>query len=484
MAVRNFVGFETGDGREIPAAAGTHAFVSSPVYSGRRAFRAYPSGANSGWARISGSIGSTGTGGPLSAADIWLGCRLRIAAAPASGSERILIVETSALARKLSVLLRSDRRLELADSTDAVLATGATVLAAGRWYHIGVRCGTGTSAQYELRIDGATELSGAGNLASSSVGYVVLGKNGDIGGGSIDVCYDDVVIDDAGWPPAGRVARLAPRGAGAYSAWSGSYADVDEVPNDGDVTYISTSAPGASTFALDSAATAGIAGQIAAVKALATVRDTGGASQLAVRLRSGTTDSDTGWSDPGASYTWRAKLATTDPATGQDWTLAAIDTIEAGVAANAAVEHRCTTVCAMVLWVPVSAQIVHRELRCGVLRAHEFVWRADESGVAELMLNDGMGPEAVGELDRLETTPSAIAPPAAGWDVELLDEAGADVLGGQGADRSATAAVATPIYRTWSGAHGAAVELAGRLLLRISGAGPRGAGVVVLLVRA
>jgi len=187
-----------------------------------------------------------------------------------------------------------------------------------------------------------------------------------VGGDSADtqVWYiDDVVIDDAGFPGSDySIHRMDIDGAGTYTAWTGTYADMDEVPHDSDTSYVnSTGTSGAETGTLESAASAGITWTPRAVKSVAILKEASSTTTLAaVRLRSGSTDSDSTAADVGGTtYVAFQKLHVLNPDTSADWTLAALDSLEVGVVkGNDASDVRCTAAYVMVYAVEDTAPII------------------------------------------------------------------------------------------------------------------------------
>lgn len=61
---------------------------------------------------------------------------------------------------------------------------------------------------------------------------------------SVVVSFKDIALFRDGRPEPGRVAVMVPNANGTYTAWTGSYTDVDEYPTDNDTTYITSSTNG------------------------------------------------------------------------------------------------------------------------------------------------------------------------------------------------------------------------------------------------
>jgi len=108
-------------------------------------------------------------------------------------------------------------------------------------------------------------------------------------------------------------------------------------------------------------------------------------------------------------------------------------------------------------------------------------WGADSDGDAKGLF-DGLDLPLLtgGLLDRIVTVPDALAPPTANYDVTIADALDYDVLGGSGANRSATA-----VETVWLDAANTAIvdqSGAGRLTLTIANAGAGGAGLLAIYV--
>lgn len=352
MAVVNFCGFETGDFAECESTAGTLSVQGTTVRTGGYALQVNPVTTASGYARVKG-LAADGSVADASVANSYIRFYFQYATKPATNSERVLLVWATAAAYKLDIRLNSAGKILVYNRFVSLIGTSTTTLSSGTWYRVEVLCGTGTSASWAMKINGTTELSGTADLHTSNAIYLDFGKNGDQFGQSLDVFFDDITWDDAAYPGPGAIQVMQPNADGFYTDWTASagnrYQCVDELPHTSDTDYVTTSTSLFNyTAALESAASAGVKTSPRAVKSLAVVRDEGGASAVQVRLRSNTTDNDTTSSDPGAAYVLRAKLHATDPATSAAWLLSALDSIEVGVEANAAVAHRCTLACAMV----------------------------------------------------------------------------------------------------------------------------------------
>lgn len=221
------------------------------------------------------------------------------------------------------------RKLVLYSSSAAVIGTGSTALQVDTWYRIEVRIPTGASTNYEVRVDGTTEIpSGtAHNFLSNNNARLRLTNEETTGR---DYYFDDILISDSGFPGAGVGLMAVPNGDGNYTAWgTGQAENVNEKPHDSDTTFTSTSTAGtqAETFAMQNFNATGIN----TVKPIVVARNASGATNIgSLRLRSGTTDNDTTAADPGATYVARAEIHDVDPNTTATWTESGINAAEVG----------------------------------------------------------------------------------------------------------------------------------------------------------
>lgn len=348
--------FSVADALNTPANC---AIVAAPAWmSGDTALRINPATNNTGYVafRNLSSTGGMDAGAEFGAATMRVSFRFSYHTKPAANYESILAVNTSA-ALKLRICITSDGKLAIYDKDAALVATGTTVLAADTEYRIDLLSNNGTDADYALRINSAAELSGTCNQLANNCDRVHVGK-GNINNNTVDFYYGPIYIySDADWIDSFDVRKLDVTGAGNYTSWTGTYADVQT--NDGDTSYISDATSGhASTFTLESAASASITGAVIAVRALAVAKDEGDTTQFQVRLRYGVTDSDTSVRNLVTSYysvssAWKTvNIQSTDP-----WALADIDVIEAGVRSNASFSMLCTLVTAEVAFSPLTVTI-------------------------------------------------------------------------------------------------------------------------------
>jgi len=227
-------GFEPGVSAAAWNTAGTFSYSSTTKRTGVYSFRCNPATTALGNIRIS----------ITSSATVYFRGYLNIATLPASGSEQIFEICQSGPITKLALRITSTGFLALYDTTGTTLiATGTTPLVLNNWYKITIMCGNGAAGSYELRINDVLELSGTANLNTTSATFFVLGKRTNRSSQSIDIFWDDILVDDTSMPRSGRCIALRPRGDVATN-WTigagsgGNYTTVNEVSPDSDTTYM------------------------------------------------------------------------------------------------------------------------------------------------------------------------------------------------------------------------------------------------------
>ena len=215
-----------------------------------------------------------------------------------------------------------------------------------------------TDGLFEVRVNGNSLFSWSGNtdpLATGHIRYLCLGK---ILSTSTNILfyYDDIAVNDTtgtvnnSWCGKGSILLLKPKGVGNYSQFAPSnntydnWEMVDEVPHDGDETYVfSDAADEIDTYEMEElVADKGIDPTELVVKAVQvclTGRYEGVDAHLAPMLRSGTTDHEGDVMTMTSSY-YRLFDAMFDvnPFTSAAWTYEEVDALEAGIKHKAHVE--------------------------------------------------------------------------------------------------------------------------------------------------
>lgn len=362
MAYRNLVGFELNDASlsaELGGVNGTASIQTTVKHGGARALRCNPTTTATGYADIPLSFDAQGRG-IATVTDCYYGFAFRYATKPASGSEEIGRFHTGGKQLRIN----SSGVLELWDNTPTLHATGSAVLAVDTWYWITVRIHEAGDTQ-TIRVNGVTDISGT-LLNTGPSSSFQLGKVANRNSQTVDFFFDDAVVDDAGYPPEGIVLLSVPIGAGEAAGWTNgtgsTFAEVDDVPNDGDTTYIQASATQDnlnSTFDMQTSSTIGISTTIRAVKSTIFARSGSISGTSAARLRtlSGGVARELTAFEWGVSYVALAAVDSTDPNGGGAWTTTKFDALEVGAAADAIAQVQRFTAAYLLAFcdVPVSA---------------------------------------------------------------------------------------------------------------------------------
>ena len=153
-----------------------------------------------------------------------------------------------------SIILNSSRVLYYsAGSGSGVTSAGTSILSTGVWYLIEIHVKIADSGNVDVKLDGNAEITYAGDTkpgAETTVDSIIL-NNGDFGGlsGSLEVLFDDIGLNDTAggvddsWCGDGRIIVIKPNGDTATldltpSAAVDHYTLVDDIPADGDTTYV------------------------------------------------------------------------------------------------------------------------------------------------------------------------------------------------------------------------------------------------------
>jgi hypothetical protein len=370
MALVNFGGFLTGDSAELEGTSGAVGVQSTVSETGGYALRANPTTTGTGFASVR-ALDAQGRQSTTSVnATHYTSFRFRVDTLPASGDEPICLMVSGISGVKLEVRINAAGRLAVYNTSVALVATGATVLATGTWYTIGVLSSTGNPSPYELRINGVTELSGSANQGTGNHSGARFGKTNNRNGNSVDFYYDRYVIDTAAFV-FGSVGVCIPDANGTPMQWTAGtgasdYTQINNIPTTTGTRVASTGTAGeVARFGFQSLATAGIAGSVLAVRAVGLIAQNG-ADTNAWNLRlvsGGSTLNTTAFDAAGATL---HLIAETDPATGAAWTGAAVDAVEAGAVEANAVVTRLTDLFLMVLYTPSSGRLLPRMIQDGL----------------------------------------------------------------------------------------------------------------------
>lgn len=202
----------------------------------------------------------------------------------------------------------------------------------------------GTTGSYEVRVDGATILSGTNvNTQNGSNAYVnAIGISATLenSGGALTYIDDLYVCDTSGTVANDFlgdvvVQTIRPTGAGTntqFTPLSGAnWENVDETTNDGDTTYVSSGTVGhRDTYAMGDIAAIG--GTIFGVQVNIAARKEGTVTRgIKPVLKSGASYSLGNETILGTSYVYVQNQYTLNPDGSVQWTESAVNAIEAGV---------------------------------------------------------------------------------------------------------------------------------------------------------
>jgi hypothetical protein len=333
-------GWETGDSQEVVTTSGTFSVQTTTKRTGAYALQSNPTTTAVGYQqwRLANAWVAAASDAVLAHDTLYVTLYFQYATKPSSGDEP-LIEFRHASGVKADVRLDLNGNILMYNSAGTLLGTSSSVLTVSTWYRLDIKCGTSaTVGAYEVKINGASEISGTGNLNAAQHSGFRVGKTTNRNGNTVDYYYDDMIVDDAAYIGAGAVELMVPTATGTYSAWTAgngtsSFAEVDEVPSDSATSYIAPVADtNASTFNLESCASAGISGTINAVKFQVVAARVGGTNtSYQARIRNGSTDVDSSSLTATSSYGARTSLIATDPNGAIAWTTSGLDSTEIGV---------------------------------------------------------------------------------------------------------------------------------------------------------
>lgn len=212
------------------------------------------------------------------------------------------------------------------------------------WFELKVTIDA-TSGAVELRRNGAVLLTFSGNTKGAPTGDITrvqLRSMYQSSNNRVDVWLDDIVIaDDLGGQNADflgdlRISTLVPVADTAEKAWtpssgSDNFSRVAEIPPDDDTSWVASATPGDR----DLYAMAPLGVTPLAIRGLQQTvlarKDDAGDRALSLVLKSG---AEVAVASPvvlGSSYAFTETIHEQDPATGEAWTPAAVDTVQAGL---------------------------------------------------------------------------------------------------------------------------------------------------------
>lgn len=333
-AVMDFTGFETGDSTELTSGFNGNSSTSTAVIRhGSYSLVSNPATSAIGWSAIS----SWDNNGVLVSSQIatpYVRFAFNPITAPSSLDEEFFNFGST---RNLSFRLNSARNIVAYDATGISISTGTNVLTPG-WHVIEAKSGVRT-ADWEIKVDGNSELSGTSNVGTSTTTQIRLGKTVNSNSQSVIFYYDDFIWGNSNYFGDGQTGVLLPISSGTFSNFtvgSGS----------GPHWQILSHLPATSTNFLNdvSQATETIKTQtriqaIIAVSTLTAVkpynalsRNNGAGNTIKLRFGSNGIFDDGGPTAVNFGNPYgAAKIYNIDPKTGLTWAPKAIDTLEVGV---------------------------------------------------------------------------------------------------------------------------------------------------------
>jgi hypothetical protein len=353
MALINFQTMGSGlETVEFDAVGGTNSMVTSPIWTNSTySFRCNPATTATGFSQISG-FAATGIDAVFSATNTYVSLYFQYATAPSVNDEPILQVRQGTN-NKFEVRIDSAGKLYGYNSALTLVKSGTTALSANTWYRLDLSVGSSaTVGAYELKINGASEWSGTTNTLLANATNVRIGKYLNRNGNTVDYYFGPVVVDDAAFvsEPNFYVATLMPNANGSTMDWTSGtgasdYTQVNERPPS-NTNYVKNS--GAATnqtalFRFQTRANYSIDANAVYSALKGRIRlgeDVAATSSQVMRVKSGSTNSDSTARDGGTTIVSVSRLLTTDPATSAAWTGTAIDAVEVGAIEQNAVADR------------------------------------------------------------------------------------------------------------------------------------------------
>ena len=241
--------------------------------------------------------------------------------------------------------LNPDATLSIRNGAGTVLATASgTPFGTGTWYYIEYQCssfsGSAAAGACVISYTGFTIASSAASAVTKSTANTTANQL-VVGSPGISCLVDDLYLCDGQGSSNTtflgeiRIETLFPTGAGSNTAWTpitgANYACVNQNPEDGDTTYVSTSTP----VAKDSYAMADLSSTPTTVFGMQTVatcrKDDAGAHSAASIIRSGGTDYAATTTTLPSAYTCMLDVWEQNPDGSGVWTGASVNAMEVGV---------------------------------------------------------------------------------------------------------------------------------------------------------
>lgn len=282
----------------------------------------------------------------LDAQGTWtLGVRFRV---NAPGVEFPLLGLADGSTEQVALVLNAANTLQVQRGS-TVLATGTTAILANAWNYVELKCTIGPAAgAFAVHLNGVSEVSASGVNASASGSSVADGvemgsasTSGSVQAGNYIYFADFYACDGTGTVNNDflgdvRVQPLMPSADGDLSQLTPSsgathYNLVDEVPPDGDASYVSSATAG-NVDLYQLADLAAVSGNVYGVQVMAFARkDDAGTRTLAPVIKTGGVEYDGTTVGLGMTYAYLRDLWERNPQTAVPWTIADVNALQAGV---------------------------------------------------------------------------------------------------------------------------------------------------------
>jgi len=224
-----------------------------------------------------------------------------------------------------------------ADAADTeLMGRTASAYNDGEWHSLQFRETRGAPSTLEVIIDEEQVISNTtSNVAAGSVSTVYLGKYIDkFDSKSYGIHWDDIALTTDSWllyPYS--VSSFVPAADGNYTAWTGTYVDVDEIPPDGVAFVYTSTATHKESFTCENCSSASLGKPIAGLKTnYLAKRDAYAVSCHFFMRDSGGTDRSTSSAQslpvPWTNY---AMLWELNPETSASWKAAEVNLSEIGM---------------------------------------------------------------------------------------------------------------------------------------------------------
>lgn len=233
-------------------------------------------------------------------------------------------------------------------------AVSAAFAATDTWLHIGIDAKINASGWVYVYLDGVEILSYEGDttVGASSVGTIIVGSPTSSQYWSPYVYFDDIFVDSTAGEAAADVVPdyrffpLTPNGNGFHNQWTGSdgnstdnYLLVDEIPPDGDSTYVEHDISGENDSYLMSDITLEDGYEVSAVIPMAYAKKLNAGGSLNIKLTTRTTVSGSPYEASSAaaalgtdySLVWERRALRPD---GGAWDETTVNALDIGVEAS------------------------------------------------------------------------------------------------------------------------------------------------------